>query len=222
MITLGGVPLHRHKGGGIVVKSHGLARTFEFLGEESGVSGDEEFELLIQITGGQVNIPGANPYIKNRDKRETETGLLERIKHAEVNYSRSKFTFPQTEQPSHAETPNIGPGVSQTEQKNGCDTLHAPFIKVEDLAMGYSHTEAQIFPSTNVSFYFRPDLQCCCEEIPKIPHVYFSPVQTDISNFQQMFGSCIGKRVPALCLLIFTCTLRDSFTEVVNTKRRMN
>lgn len=106
-----------------------IARTFELLGEEGGVSGDEEFELLVQITEGQVHIPGANTYVRNRETRETETGLLERIRHAGVNYSCLEFTFPQTQQPSH-ETPNIEPGVSRMQQKNGCYRFHVPYIKV--------------------------------------------------------------------------------------------
>lgn len=116
--------------------SHGIARTFELLREERGVSGDEEFELFVQITGGQVHIPGANTYIKNRETRETETGLLERIKHAGVNYSCSEFTFPQTQQPSHEEAANIEPDISQTEQKNVCCRFHLHYIQVE-VAMRY-------------------------------------------------------------------------------------
>lgn len=87
--------------------------TFELLREEGRVSGDKEFELLVQITRGQVHVPGANTYIKNRERRETETGLLEHITHAGVNYSCSEFTFPQTQRPLRAEAPNIELGVSQ-------------------------------------------------------------------------------------------------------------
>lgn len=46
--------------------------TFELLREESRVSGDKELELLVQITGGQVHIPGANTYIKSRETRDRD------------------------------------------------------------------------------------------------------------------------------------------------------
>lgn len=105
--------------------SHGVVCTFELLREESRMSGDEEFELLVQITGGQVHIPGANTYRKNR---ETETGLLGHIKHVGVNYSCTEFTFPQTQQPLHEEAASIELNVSHTEQKN-CYKRHLSYIK---------------------------------------------------------------------------------------------
>lgn len=49
-----------------------IARTFELLGEEGGVSGDEEFELLVQITEGQVHVPGANTYVWGTEKPERQ------------------------------------------------------------------------------------------------------------------------------------------------------
>lgn len=184
------------------IRSHELACTFELLGEESGVSRDKELELLVQVTRGQVHIPGANTYMKNRQTRETETSLLEHIKHAGVNYSCSEFTFPQRQQPSLAQTPNTERGVCPKRSRRAAATDVVRLMLKLKKRFGLGGTGVR-FSATKRSFHFHPNLQCFDEEIPKILPAfifrqaqgwndYFSLIHTDISNFQQGFGSCVG------------------------------
>lgn len=159
-----------------------------------------------------------------RKERETETGLLESITDAGVNYLCSEFTFPQTQQPPQAQMPKIEPGVSQTEKKQGCYRRRVSYNKVEDLALEYKSSQLRV-----CNFIFIQICSVFWEKMSKMPPVFIFFVKLKggmIISVLNKQTSLIFSKFLALALakvfcqhcVCMSCTSRGLLYETVITK----